>query len=147
MAPQNGAVGHVVYTKSFLFLSAILIEDAPRHFEIYTILLPLCVVATAVKVMCTYYGRIFEYDLNTHFLPFSFKLCKKLISLLYCCSFFRVLPSAHCVSGKERKPVLLEKWALLIFLIVCGSYIVYGCCTSFLGIHHSVHKKLPSFIL
>jgi len=75
---QNGTVGHVVHTESFLFLSANLIQDAPRHFEIYTILLPLCVLATAVTVMRTYYGRIFGYDLNTHFQPFSFEVCKQI---------------------------------------------------------------------
>jgi hypothetical protein len=152
VAPQNGYCWACFIYKSLLFPNANLIEDAKQHFEIYAILLPLRMVATAIKVLCTYYSRIFGYDLNPHFQPFSLTLYKwTVIYLFYCYSIFRFSASAHFVSDKEGNHMLGEKWTLLIFLTnsLCSytsSYIVCQCCTSSLDIHYSVHKSWPSFI-
>lgn len=38
-----------------------------RYYEIYSVLLPVCMAVKGVEVVCKYCGRIFVYDWNSHF--------------------------------------------------------------------------------
>jgi hypothetical protein len=51
---------------SFLFPAMYLIQNTQRYYEIHSLLLPICTVATAVKTIYKCCGRVSGCSLNPH---------------------------------------------------------------------------------
>jgi hypothetical protein len=63
----RGVTWHIgLDSVSVLFLSQTWEKTPYRWFEIHSVLLPICTVATAVRAMCNCCGRDFRCDSNPH---------------------------------------------------------------------------------
>jgi uncharacterized protein (DUF952 family) len=69
-------ISSIYKSVTFLFSTADIMENAQRFYEICHVLLLVCTVTKAVKLLCRYWSRVFGCNLNPHLYIFFFKcLC------------------------------------------------------------------------
>jgi hypothetical protein len=109
----------ILYIKIWLFCFLWLMVDiieGTQCYEISSLILPICAVATTAKAVCKYCRRGFRCDLNPHSQPVSFLITwanfNFVIWVLFC--FLSVLANICYNTGKEDNHIPVEERVLLL---------------------------------
>jgi hypothetical protein len=84
-------------------------QRTQRYFEIYSVLLPVCTVATAVKVTCWYCGRVFGRNSNPRSQSFA-----NYISSNRALFLFEV--TVHCDANKKKNQIPGEEQIFWLYI-------------------------------
>jgi hypothetical protein len=96
-----------------MFITAALTENTQRCYEIYSKLLPICAVATAVKATCKCWCRALGvvHILIPNFLLFYYIILYYIIKLDFFIRmiFLKIVATIYCDNDKESSHILCEE--------------------------------------